>query len=61
MASTNAMLQKCSGLLETDEMNDWEHEFIESLWERSEQGKRPDLLTPKQVEKLEQVHKRYFA
>lgn len=61
MASTNVMLQKVSGLLETEDLNDWEHGFVESVWERSEQGKRPDKLTTKQVERLEEIHRKHFA
>lgn len=61
MASTNSMLQSLSGMLDTEDFNDWEHDFVESVWDKSKEGKRPDLLSPPQVEKVEQVYKKYFA
>jgi hypothetical protein len=61
MASTNAMLAKCAGLLGTKDITPWEQSFLENVWNRSQQGKRPDLLTPPQVETLENIHAKHFA
>jgi hypothetical protein len=60
-ASTNAMLAKCAGLLGTKDITPWEQSFLENVWNRSQQGKRPDLLTPPQVETLENIHAKHFA
>lgn len=61
MASTNLMLEQVSGMIDTKDLNDWEHEFVTSVWERSEKGKRPDKLSSKQVEILERIWKKHFA
>lgn len=60
MASTNTMLQQCAGLVDTRAVSPWENTFLKSVLERSRQGQRPDLLTPLQVEKLEQIHAKHF-
>ena len=61
MPSTNNMLKQASGLIGTKDVNDWEDGFLESVWEKSKQGQRPDLLSPKQVETLEKIWKRHFS
>lgn len=61
VASTNNMLKQVHGCLGTKDLNDWEEGFVKSLWERSQEAKRPDLLTPKQVERLEELWKKHFA
>lgn len=61
MASTNTMLQQCAGLVDTTDVSDWENGFLKSVLERSQQGRRPDLLSEAQVTKLEQIHRKHFA
>lgn len=61
MASTNTMLAQCSGLIGTKDITDWEDDFLTSLWQRSEQGKRPDKLSARQVEILERIYKKHFG
>lgn len=61
MASTNIMLQKCSGLIDTTDINDWTNKFLKNVWQRSQQGKRPDLLSGPQVDKLTEIYERHFA
>jgi hypothetical protein len=61
MASTNTMLRQCSGLIGTNDITDWENNFLKSLMARSKDGTRPDLLSPAQVETLENIHAKHFA
>lgn len=61
MASTNIMLKKCAGLVETSDITNWENNFLKSVLERSEQGARPDRLSPAQVETLERIYDKNFA
>ncbi len=61
MASTNTMLKQCAGLVDTSDVTDWQNGFLKSVLERSENGSRPDLLSEKQLEVLESIHRRHFA
>ena len=61
MASTNTMLKQVAGLVDTTDVSDWENGFLKNVLERSQQGNRPDLLTPAQVETLESIHGKHFA
>ena len=61
MASTNTMLKQCSGLIDTRDVTAWENEFLQNVWERSEEGDRPDKLTPGQVTALESIWRKHFA
>lgn len=61
VTSTNVMLTKCAGLVGTKDITPWEDSFLTSVLERSQQGKRPDLLSEKQVETLERIHAKHFA
>ncbi len=61
MTSTNNMLKKCAGLVDTTDVTDWENKFLQSVWTRSEHGSRPDRLSAAQVETLETIHEKHFA
>lgn len=55
MSSTNEMLRQTAGLIDTKDVSEWENDFLKSVWEKSKEGERPDLLSPRQVEVLEKV------
>lgn len=59
MSSTNEMLRQTAGLIDTKDASPWENDFLKSVWSKSQEGKRPDLLTPRQVEALERVWKKH--
>lgn len=61
MASTNNMLKQVSGLLDTKDLTDWEHSFVENVWNVSAEGTHPEKLSSKQVETLERIWKKHFA
>jgi hypothetical protein len=55
------MLQRIHGLLGTADLNAWEQQFVQSVWERSVGGTRTTALTDAQAEKVEQLFSKYFA
>lgn len=61
MTTVNTQLERVSGLLDTKDLSDWEQDFVENVWSLSRQGKRPDLLSAKQLESLERIFKKHFA
>lgn len=61
MASTNAMIKKCAGLVDTRDVTPWENQFLQSVIERSENGDRPDLLSERQLESLARIYNKHFA
>lgn len=61
MKSIGQMIQQIEGLLGTEDISDWEDEFITSVVERTNQGTTTGTLTPKQIEQIERIYKRHFA
>ena len=61
MASTNIMVKKCAGLIDTKDITDWENDFLKNVVEVSESGDRPDKLSPGRVESLERIYNKHFA
>lgn len=61
MASTNIMVKKCAGLIDTTDITDWENDFLKNVVEVSHDGDRPDLLSPARVESLERIYNKHFA
>ncbi len=59
-SSTNVMVKKCAGLVDTRDVTDWENNFLKSVIARSEQGDRPDRLSEAQVETLEGIYEKHF-
>lgn len=60
MASTNIMIKKCAGLVDTRDVTDWENRFLKSVMERTENGNRPDRLSEAQLESLQRIHDKHF-
>lgn len=50
-----------SGLLGTQDLNDWEQGFVESVNDRTKAGKDTTGLTPRQVETVDRLYRRFFA
>lgn len=61
MASINNMVKQCSGLLGTNDVNDWEERFLSDICERTDDGDNTSMLTEKQVESLERIWRKHFA
>lgn len=62
MKSIAQMLKQLSGLIGTDDLSDWETEFVGNVIDRVQRaGGTTEDLSDKQVEKVEQVWKKHFA
>lgn len=60
MASTNTMVKRCAGLVDTTDVTDWQSRFLKSVIERSAQGDHPERLSAAQVETLEDIYSKHF-
>jgi hypothetical protein len=49
MASLNTMVKRCSGLVGTKDVSEWESDFLESLAEKTNGGDNTTSLTEKQI------------
>lgn len=61
MASLNAMVVSCSGMVDTNDLNAWENEFVQSIVEQTDEGKDTRTLTEKQIEVLTRIYRKHFA
>lgn len=61
MTSLNTMVKRCSGLLDTNDLSDWEADFVASIMERTDDGENTSMLTEKQSDVLERIFKKHFA
>ncbi len=61
MKSLNQMLQQISGMIGTDDLTDWEQEFVQSCMDRSQGGKDVRGLSSKQVEIINRIYNKHFA
>lgn len=61
MASTNAMLKKCSGLIDTRDVTELENSFLKNVWKRSEEGTHPERLSERQLDWLVDLHEKHFG
>lgn len=60
MVSTSVMIQQLESLTETNDLNDWEKQFVRNLANRLEAGE-VTRLTDNQVEKLDELYRKHFA
>ena len=61
MTSLRTMIQRLSGLLGTQDLTDWEQQFVRDLAERTGDGEDTRLVSPKQAAVLEKLFDRHFA
>ena len=61
MASLNAMVKQCSGMLGTNDLSQWEGDFIASLVDQTKNGDNTTSLTEKQITVLERIFKKHFS
>jgi hypothetical protein len=60
MISVNDMTKRVAGLLDGDELSEWERDFMHNVWLRSDKGRHTSVLSEKQVEMIERIYKKYF-
>lgn len=61
MTSLNTMVKRCSGLIDTNDVSDWESDFLQSIVERTSEGDNTTSLTEKQIDVLERIFNKHFA
>ena len=61
MKSIGQKIKSLEGLLGTDDVTAWETGFIESIVGSTDGGARTTHLTPKQVEKTDQIYDKHFV
>ena len=60
--SIGAMIEQLDGLRDTDDLNQWEQDFVTSVLERYLRARKDTRsLTEKQVEIIERIWKKHFA
>lgn len=59
--SIGNMVKKITGLLDTSDLNDWEHKFVSSIKHSTNDGARTQFLSTAQVETIEKIHDKHFA
>ncbi|MCC7484574.1 MAG: hypothetical protein IT529_06250 [Burkholderiales bacterium] len=61
IVSLNTKIQQLHGLLGTHEVNEWETDFISSVWGWSREGKDTRTITERQIEVIERIWGKHFA
>jgi len=61
MISTNNALKQVAGLVGTNDLNDAETDFIEDMWQRSNDGKQVSFMSDNQVKWLGRIYSKHFA
>uniref|UniRef100_A0A6M3IXV9 Uncharacterized protein n=1 Tax=viral metagenome TaxID=1070528 RepID=A0A6M3IXV9_9ZZZZ len=61
MVSVGAMLKQLSGMLGTDDLTEWEKDFVENVGVQSHSGTLTDRLSGKQVAVIERIWSKHFA
>ena len=60
--SIAAMIEQLDGLRDTNDLNQWEQDFVTSILGRYLQAKKDTrTLTAKQVEVIERIWRKHFA
>jgi hypothetical protein len=61
MTSLNTMVKRCSGLVDTKDVNSFENAFIKSIIEKTSAGDNTTMLTERQISVLETIFNKHFA
>jgi hypothetical protein len=60
--SVGTMIERVAGMADTDDLNDWENEFVNSINSRYKAaGKKTEWASEKQLEVLERIYNKHFA
>lgn len=61
MKSITQQIRSLEGLLGTDAIGEWETQFIENIVRRTDSGRFTRILTEKQIDKIDQIHRDHFG
>jgi hypothetical protein len=59
MKSVGAQIKQLHGIIE--ELSDWEQSFVESVWTRSDEGRKTLNLTERQVDIVPTIYRKHFG
>jgi hypothetical protein len=59
--SISTQIIQLSGLIGTDDLNDWENDFLTDICEKTQDGKITGTLSDRQVTTIERIYKKHFA
>jgi len=61
MVSIATKIRQIHGLAGSTDVSVWENEFIESIWEKTNQGDRTTGLSEKQVDAIDRIWGKHFS
>lgn len=61
MKSIGQKIMQIEGLSGTSDVSEWESDFIDSVWDKTERGKNTSGLSEKQVAIIERIYGKHFA
>lgn len=60
MISVGTMIKQLGGLTGTDDLSDWENEFVGSIIDKTQDGKVTGTLSDRQVQTVERIWRKHF-
>lgn len=61
MTSIGVMIKRLGGMVGTKDLSEREGDFVTNMVEKTDDGKNTLTLTARQVEWIEDLHKRHFG
>lgn len=61
MKSIGQMISQLEALVGTDDVTEWERDFIMSVCNRTDSGKNTTSLSEKQVDVVTRIYKKHFG
>ena len=61
MKSIGSMVKQLAAMVGTDDLNDWEQEFVSSINLRTKGGTDTRMLTMRQVEIIPDIYRKHFG
>lgn len=59
--SIGTQIIQLSGLVGTDDLNDWENDFVSDILDKTQDGKVTGTLSDRQIMTIERIYKKHFA
>lgn len=61
MKSLGQKIKQVTGLIDTRDVSGWENRFLIDMKIKTNDGERTTHLTPKQVERIEEIYDKHFV
>lgn len=59
--SIGTQIIQLSGLVGTDDLNDWENDFVSDILDKTQDGKVTGTLNDRQIMTIERIYKKHFS